>query len=258
MSASDFYRVVWVLPLVTGCYLAHERALPSDGACVGPGIGGDACGAMSTPLAEGVCRMRDGQVIAFAGRRFLASCGPSAGDPRALELVANGCSGEAPFRQALECPGLPAAGPIRVGRRSVDPPPGECALVIEEEAAGPYEPFDAASEVCVELPTWCGAPVVIELVVPDADPCAGAATAERCRAFVDGSRIVVEAETAPALMDGCEFVLGDRVARCVVPPLGVGSYEIATRDGRLLDVIEVGPFDWPSHDVERRCTPITR
>jgi hypothetical protein len=245
-----------------GCYLAHEPALPSDRACVSPSTG-EACGSIIAVLPEGVCRMRDGRAVAYAARTFLGPCTVSDAHPGALELITNGCLGEYPLpNDARACPDAPASGPVtfvsgRDRTATFDPPRGDCELLMEEEAAGPYAPFDEATEVCVELPGWCGAPVVIELVQPGADGCAGAAHAERCQVEVEGSRIVVDAESAPARIDSCEPALGDRVARCVVRPLATGTYDVVTADGRLLDVLEITPLT-AEPVLERRCTPIAR
>ena len=244
-----------------GCYLSHEPALPSDGACISPTMGA-ACGAIVATLPEGVCRMRDGRVVAFRARTYLGPCGASSTHPGALELITNHCLGEYPLpHDARACTDAPASGPVTFvdGSRTAtfDPPRGHCELLTQEEAAEPFTPFDEATEVCVELPGWCGAPVVIELVQPGADGCAGAQYAERCDVEVEGSRIVLDAESAPARIDTCATALGDRVARCVVRPLATGTYDVVTADGRLLDVLEIRRHSAePEH--ERRCTPIAR
>jgi hypothetical protein len=73
---------------------------------------------------------------------------------------------------------------------------------------------------------------------------------------VEGSRIVLDAESAPARIDVCETAVGDRVARCVVRPLAPGTYEVVTAEGRMLDVLQITRRIEPG--FERRCTPIAR
>lgn len=238
-----------------GCYLAHEPAEPSDRACLA--APGEACGALVEAPPDVVCRMPDGQVIVHKARTSLASCAPNEARPGTFRLVINHCLGEQPFAQAIACEGAPASGPITIGERTFDPAPGHCELQLLEEPAGPYRPFDEADELCVELPASCGAPLVVELVQRGADGCGGAGTAERCRVDIDGSRIVLHAETAPARGDACLPVVGDRVARCAVRPLAPGRYELATPDGRVHDVVESARPDLGAAPT-RRGVPLAR
>lgn len=193
----------------------------------------------------GACREADGTVIVFSVGAPLASCEALASD--AALAVRPACGDAHEGTHAARCEGAAESGPLTFSRRpmrppfreqSLDPAPGRCEVLPEGETDGEWHPWHDADELCTDLAPSCATPIVLDLV-EGGDPCGGAERVERCHAELVGGRIVLRAEWAPAL-GPCPAEIGERVARCALPPLAIGRYEVVDDRGRALGAIEVG------------------
>ncbi|MGF1468652.1 MAG: hypothetical protein ACFCGT_21210 [Sandaracinaceae bacterium] len=252
--------------LLPGCYLSFERGdaptTPPRGEACLPALPGDPCSAIFTTVPTGVCRTAEGEVIAFLDAAVpVGGCDRRFDPAEGYALFPIHCLSSPLSRHAAVCAEADVEGPLRfvgdfpsAGDHTFDPPPGTCELARVEEPAGPYAPVVEVAELCVEPSSWCGAPVAFDLIMPGEDPCNGASSAERCLARVDGDRIVVRAETAPSAATVCEPAFGRVAARCVVPPLGEGAYQVVTDEGALLGTIDVG--DTSPEGLDVTCRPV--
>ncbi|UJR85501.1 hypothetical protein [Sandaracinus amylolyticus] len=241
-------RAWWASLALTwaGCYASHEleTGAPTCEAPVGSGV---ACEPDRAVWPDGACRDASGTAIAFRVGGGLAAC-EMRGD--ASGWAARPACGEAhDGTHAASCEGATPSGPLAFAwwptrppfaERTFDPAPGTCEVALEAEPDGPWEPLRGVDEICADVEPSCSTPVVIDLVARGGDPCGGSEFVERCRAEVVDGRIVLRAESAPARIAGCLTELGDRVARCALPPLPVGRYEVVDDLGRTLGAITIG------------------
>lgn len=244
--------------LASGCYLAHEPGADGDESCISRTPLGGSCGAIVTTAPHGVCRSADGTLTAFLeGEHTLWGC--SVEDGRSVRVGIDHCNRSERRWRSIVCD-VPTSGPLELAYRSwttrVDPPRGACAwgfTATSTMAAEPWRPFDEANELCLLAPPWCGAPVLLELALRGSDPCHGHRFAQQCEALVAGGRIVLVAETAVSDAIGCETAGGDRVARCALPPMAAGTYDVVDPIGRPLGEVHVGARrSLPG----RVCTPV--
>ncbi|AKF11085.1 hypothetical protein [Sandaracinus amylolyticus] len=206
-----------------------------------------ACDADRAVWPHGACRDASGASIAFVVGAGLAAC-EMQGDA-SVWAVRPACGEAHAGTHAVACEGAAPSGPLvfvwwpmrlPFVERIVDPAPGTCEVALEAEPDGPWEPLRGIDELCADVEPSCAAPVVIDLVVRDGDPCAGSEFVERCRAELVDGRIVLRAESAPARIVTCSPAFGDRVARCALPPLAIGGYEVVDDHGRVLGAITIG------------------
>jgi hypothetical protein len=261
---------VWVLA-TTGCYASHGPREEGGALCVRLSMHtGSPCGISHATIPAGVCRLADGALIAFGDLDHGATCGAvgredpastfafephsceGGGMPRTRVVALCGASSDVPvFSQFERPPGRTVA---------FDLTDTSCALSpgIEGEPAepwAPWEPFVATTSLCSDPYAWCGSPMVLSLFQRGGDPCAGATYTHRCTARVEGDRIVLRPETAREVMTVCETAIGDRIARCLVPPLPAGRYFVVDETERVLGAVTV-PAVRPEGDLEPTCTPL--
>ena len=248
--------LVALLVAPPGCYASHERVAAHELACteVPP-----ACAEPAPTFARGVCA-EDGEVRVFLDGTSEVVCSGIDGDATRFGQV-GACAPPRPLSRRFACcppsdePFLSSwvfeGSALGTGVRIETTGEG-CEVIAPEVPAGPMMPW-RPTVLCDDPLGWSGVPLVFSLLVPGADPCAGAAGAERCVAERAGDRIVVSTERANA-SGGCEPRAGDEVAECAVLPLPEGHYEVVDRSGRVLGALEVpGAPPAPRAAV---CTPI--
>jgi hypothetical protein len=255
--------LAWML-VCAGCYASHEQRAEGGELCEGPTYDvGDPCGGDSSAVPEGVCRLADGTTIAFAELDSSAGCqGGYTSDSDILQFFAYYCTAERPRgRAVVACPSTTEtpsfSGEYERPAITYDLSEVSCALTqpMDGEPAGPWEPFGAPRALCSDPYAWCGSPMVLELVHAAFDGCGGSDYTHRCTAHVEGERIVLRAETAPEASLVCETILTDRIARCIVPPLPAGRYEVVDETARVLGSVVV-PGERPTGELEPTCTPL--
>lgn len=239
-----------------GCYASHERGELGAPTCDTSPL---SCVSRVAP-ADGACAA-GGFVFAFADDRGELGCSGTEGDATifgATEICDGGRG------RSYACCGAsddPLLGHWRFEGRvlgtgiSLGVGEERCEVGDDAVAVSSFEPW-APTELCDDALAWPGVPLVFSVVEPDADPCVGASFVEHCDARLEGRTIVVETTSARAEMPGCLTAFGDRVARCAVLPLAVGSYEVLDEAGRRLGEVRVPSAPEPGR--EPRCTPIPR
>ena len=258
---------------VSGCYASHGTGDGRAERCVAaePTAEGE-CEPTFTNrvLPDGVCRLEDGTLLAFADRPHGVSC-RGGEDVDRYSFYADLCvEDDRPRRRELAvCDATADDAALGVveflsgGRPPFVASPydglgSRCAIDDRfiPPNAEPWRPFVEADTLCDDPYAWCGSPLVLELRQLDGDPCAGATYTQRCAATVVDGRIVLRAETAEAEATGCLPAIADRLARCVVPPLPAGRYDVMDEGGRPLGAVEV-PGEAPmGDDLTPTCAPV--
>ncbi len=254
-------RYGWlVCCLVSGCYAEHDGLLECDGPeettwpCDDPP-------ARLAPAAA-MCHLEDGTWLAINDGETPIHCAASE-EGEAFGIAFPSCVEPGPTtRTTSVCPTSdsevrlvrPARWPDDLEAPTYRVALGECAVFPRQEAE-PYVVATDYSQLCDDPLARCGAPAVFNVHLAGYDNCLGAATIERCRLDVDGDRLVVTIDTARAVpWRGCERMLGARIATCVAPPLGAGTYTVLDTAGRVLGDLEV-PLEQDA-PREPRCTAI--
>lgn len=248
--------LVALLLAPAGCYASHERVAAAELACADAP---PACAEPTPTFARGVCA-EDGEVRVFVDGTSEIVCSGTDGDATRFGHV-GACAPPRPLSRRFVCcepsdeallSGWVFEGSTPGAGVRIETGDERCEVIASDVAAGPMMPW-RPSVLCDDPLAWSGVPLVFSLLVPGADPCAGAAGAERCVAERAGDRIVVSTERADASR-GCAPRAGDEVADCAVPPLPEGRYEVVDRSGRVLGALEVpGAPPAPRAAV---CTPI--
>lgn len=246
--------------LAFGCYASHEGG--EERGCGDAGRESESCerSLSNRVLPLGVCRLADGSLLAFSDAHHSLSCDDAGAGIYALHAAR--CVPERPRRRETALCDASAADASALGLVEFVPgarPPwipasydglgSRCAIADRRVApnAEPWRPFVEADTICSDAYAWCGSPYVIELRQRGGDPCAGGRFTQRCAASIVDGTVVLRAETAEAVATSCLSAVGDRVARCVVPPLPAGRHDVTNDTGALLGVVEV-PMEPPVGD----------
>ncbi len=249
--------------LVSGCYAEHDGLLECDGPDETTWPCEEDVVASGTPSV--VCHLDDGTWIAsvehdtpFHCEALSAASSDVVFRVREAECVEPGAT----ERRSTVCGAGPDdvafdRSPRRVPPLPVELPAGRCvamSTVLQATLADRYVPQTNYALLCDDPLARCGAPLVFDVHLTGDDPCHGARYLERCEVEVDGARLIVAIDAAERTRIACEAAVGPRVATCVAPPLGGGTYTVLDTAGRVLGDLEV-PLEQDA-PREPRCTAI--
>lgn len=257
-------RYGWlVCCLLSGCYAEHDGLLECDGPeeTTWP-CEGDVTFSAVPPI---VCHLEDGTWMAAIDHDTPFHCEALTRAPSDVVFRAREAACVEPGvieRRSSVCGAGPDdvafdRSPLRIPPLPVELPAGRCVAMITHRSsalADRYEPQTDYALLCDDPLARCGAPLVFDVHLAGYDPCAGARYLERCEVEVEGARLIVAVDATERARIGCEPAIGDRVATCVAPPLGAGTYTVIDTAGRVLGDLEV-PLEQDA-PREPRCIAI--